>query len=180
MNLTKETALVYLREHPILPDLDCSEDTERILREWTDVCEYFIEHPCVEAIPLFISELSGGTSFEGVQRITDIIVQLPVEQIEPLFIEALNSPSQNIRMWVADFAGDLESSNIELYETLLSRVEDFDENDDDRGLSAASIHLLSRNGLIDWRPYVDRINAILAKEKDELIIYSLTELINGE
>ena len=180
MNLSKETAIAYLRQHPILPDLDSSEDTERILHEWTEVCEYFIENPCIEAIPLFISELAGGKSFEGFQYINDVISQLPAEEIEPLFIEALSSPSESVRMWVAEFAGTLESSNTVLFDALLGRVEDVDEDCEVRSNCACTIYLLVQRGLIDWRPYKERITALLNTENDEYIIDCITQMINGE
>ena len=176
--MNKEEGLAFLRNHIPMPDLDDRDETCRIFYEWTDVCDYFVEHPCFEALPLLMAGLAGGSDFEGFERIGALALRLPLEEVEPYFIESIKSPSSHVRYWSVIFASDLQTSNIDLFEAILDRADDPDEDDEVSVMSQLAICTFCEVGLFDWRPYKERILNIIERSNDKLVINSLTSLIN--
>ena len=184
--LTKESALAFLRAHQPMPNLDeLSEDEfQGVMKEWAQVCEYFAKNPSLDAIPLFLGSFSEGDDaevFQHFQYVVQATVELDADTVARYMIEAL-SPSSPLptRIHAAEVCGYVLSKDRAFHETLLSIIENDDEDEDVHMFSASAFSVIGQAGCFDVEAYEKRIKAVLRKEEDEDIVMFLTDLLGED
>ncbi len=174
IELTRETALAFLNAHQPMPDTrDDASGWKDVIDEWKLVCEYFHIHRSDAPIPLILRSFGGGDGGGAYRRFGDIVFHSFPEKIEPYFIEALttNSYSLPARVQAAKASAEMRSENSEFHEVLLSRVEDPNEDDEVRYACATAFAFIGFRGLFDVDKYRERIETVIAKEREENKVY---------
>ncbi len=183
MKIDKEKGLAFLRTHQQSSNSNKNkDDCDEWFEEWTEVCEYFINNPDIEAVPLFLGlgSIDSVEGFEFNQYFSNLVAKLDPDEVAPHLIEALSSSSLLTRTRAAEACADVLSSNPSYINTLLSIVEDFDENDDVRSFCASAFSLIGQEGCFDVEKYKKRVKAVLKKEEDEDIIMFLDDLLDED
>jgi hypothetical protein len=89
--MNKNNALLFLKQHQPLPS--DSEMSENLISEFDDVRKFFIEHPCDEAIPLFLRCFGDGDGFGVYQLVEDVFYKIKLNTIKSFIKEALEDYS---------------------------------------------------------------------------------------
>ena len=177
MGNSKQTPIDFLRSHQPMPDTrDGSNDWKEVVDEWLRAEFYFYDHSSVEALNLFLGSFGGGDGGGAYYYFSEFIFRLyqkEPEAVERIFIEALttNSYSQAARVQVAKASVEVDATNPKFNETLLERVEDPNEDDEVRFACASAFSLNGFRGLFDVETYRDRIEAVVAKEREQKKAY---------
>ena len=172
--MNKEQALAFLRAHQPMPDtLDEDNDCEELIGEWESVCKFFIVHPDIESVPLFLGSFGDEDGYEVYQYFNNVVAELDPDDVAPYLTEALSSPSLPIRIRAAEACSEALSNNPTYIDALLSRIEDIGEDQDVRELSANAISLIGKE--FGFGVYRKRVESILKLEEDEHIVMVLSE-----
>ncbi len=184
--MTKKQALDFLRSHQPMPNLDeLSEDEfQGVMKEWAQACEYFTKHPNLDSIPLFLGSFGEGDDAEVYQLFQDVVqatVELDVDAVARHMIDAL-SPSSPLptRVHAAEVCGDVLSKDPTFHETLLSIIENDDEDEDVRSFCAAAFSIIGQEECFDVDAYRNRVEAVLQEEDDEDISMFLSDLLGDD
>lgn len=165
-NLTKESALAFLRAHQPMPDTNECECGD-LIYQWGQVCKYFIKNPAIEAVPLFLGSFGDEDGYDVYQDFDDLLRRFNPVEVVPFLIEALSSPSVAIRYQTAAACTGVSSNEPTYLEALLSRVEDFDEDEYVRANCARALfYRLEKESYLD-DVYRKRLEIILVKEQNE-------------
>ena len=181
--MTYEEAINFLKSHQPMPDTlvpipsenkELVNEIESLLTKWEEALDYFMEHPCEEAIPLFFNSLGDDDGLGVYTLLRHYLVKFPPEIVIPYFKSAFRSPSPIIRFWAADFALDIDSGAQDFIEAMLPLLLDLDVE-----VKAFAINALSykaRNGFFDWHLYETLLRQAYGKEIDEDIKQSYEEI----
>jgi len=154
ISLTKEAALLFLRQHQPLPD-------DSVLDEPTLACydacrRYFLVHPDTECIPLFLNSFGNGNGFGVYQLVEDVIVRFDKNVVLPHLIAALQNGSRDVRYWCAQVAESFpDSAVVAPLAALLS--------EDDVDMRFAAVNALSWTGI----PEADLVLKKALKDEQE-------------
>ena len=167
--LTRESALCFLRAHQPMPDTrNNTNEWKDVVDEWGRVCDYFLIHRNAP-LPLILRSFGGGDGGGVYRRFGDIVSHSSSEEVEPSLFEALTSNSYSLpaRVQAAKAACEVRSDNPSFHELLLARVEDPNENDEVRYACATAFAFIGFRGLFDVNKYRERIETVIAKEREE-------------
>jgi HEAT repeat protein len=124
-----EEALAFLRSHqPLPPD---TLITEELLKEYSEVRNYFRRSPDPRCIPLFLNSFGQGSGFGTYQLVEDVIKQFSADEVVPHLIAALQNGSSSVRYWCAQIAANFPQTE------LIDPLRDLLLNGDEDGRTAA-------------------------------------------
>jgi len=185
--MTYEEAINFLKSHQPMPDTQIplpwenkelasqlANEIESLLTKWEEALDYFMEHPCEEAIPLFFNSLGDEDGLGVYQGLGHYLVKFPPEIVIPYFKSAFRSPSPIIRYWAADFALSIHSGTQDFIEAMLPLLLDSDENV--RRYASSALSYKAEKGYFDWHLYETFLRQAYEKETEEDIKQSYEEI----
>ena len=181
--MTYEEAINFLKSHQPMPDTlvpipsenkELVNEIESLLTKWEEALDYFMEHPCEEAIPLFFNSLGDDDGLGVYTLLRHYLVKFPPEIVIPYFKSAFRSPSPIIRAWAAEFAWDIDSGAQDFIEAILPLL--FDSDPAVRGCAIVALSYKAEKGFFDWHLYETLLRQAYGKEIDEDIKQSYEEI----
>ncbi len=105
--LTLDEALQFLAAHQPMPSSLTSPDAPFL--RYSEVRDFFEEHPDPRCIPLFLGSFGEGDGHGTYQLVEDVIGHFESDQVVPHLCTALDTGNSANRFWVAQIAADFPS-----------------------------------------------------------------------
>ena len=100
--MTAHEAMTFLRRHQPMPnDADL---TSELIGEYDRVREYFLQHPTLECVPLFLNSFGEGGGMGVYQLVEDVIRLFAPVDVIPHLVRAMQSSRRGVRYWSTQIA----------------------------------------------------------------------------
>jgi len=100
MNMNRNEALSFLRDHQPMPDDD--DLTQEVIDKYDEVRKFFTAYPDKEVISLFLNSYGNGDGWGVYQLVEDVFYKCHRDDVVVEIKEILENPSiaDSVRYWV--------------------------------------------------------------------------------
>ena len=100
MNMNRNEALSFLRDHQPMPDDD--DLTQEVIDKYDEVRKFFTANPDKEVISLFLNSYGNGDGWGVYQLVEDVFYKCHRDDVVVEIKEILENPSiaDSVRYWV--------------------------------------------------------------------------------
>lgn len=138
MNMNRNEALSFLRDHQPMPDDD--DLTQEVIDKYDEVRKFFTANPDKEVISLFLNSYGNGDGWGVYQLVEDVFYKCHRDDVVVEIKEILENPSiaDSVRYWVTQVSAAF--SDVKLKKGLAISLKS--KNEDIRDAAQLSIDMI--------------------------------------
>lgn len=138
MNMNRNEALSFLRDHQPMPDDD--DLTQEVIDKYDEVRKFFTANPDKEVISLFLNSYGNGDGWGVYQLVEDVFYKCHRDDVVVEIKELLENPSiaDSVRYWVTQVSAAF--SDVKLKKGLAISLKS--KNEDIRDAAQLSIDMI--------------------------------------